>query len=76
MANQVKSKQRVANHGGVLPNEVNAMLTPGNKKQKELIAGFWSLRVEMEISCRNPTRKLEASKKRAIPPKREETATA
>ena len=73
MANQVKSKQRVADHGEVFTaeREVNAMLDLVKQETERVDSRF------LEPACGDGNflaeilrRKLEAAKKRAIPPKR------
>lgn len=73
MANQVKSKQRVADHGEVFTadREVNAMLDLVKQETERVDSRF------LEPACGDGNflveilrRKLEAAKKRAIPPKK------
>lgn len=73
MANQVKSKQRVADHGEVFTaeREVNAMLDLVKQETERVDSRF------LEPACGDGNflaeilrRKLEAAKKRSIPPKR------
>ena len=73
MANQVKSKQRVADHGEVFTadREVNAMLDLVRQETERVDSRF------LEPACGDGNflaeilrRKLEAAKKRAIPPKK------
>lgn len=73
MANQVKSKQRVADHGEVFTadREVNGMLELVKQETERVDSRF------LEPACGDGNflaeilrRKLEAAKKRAIPPKR------
>ena len=73
MANQVKSKQRVADYGEVFTaeREVNAMLDLVKQETERVDSQF------LEPACGDGNflaeilrRKLEAAKKRAIPPKR------
>ena len=73
MANQVKSKQRVADYGEVFTaeREVNAMLDLVKQETERVDSRF------LEPACGDGNflaeilrRKLEAAKKRAIPPKR------
>lgn len=73
MANQVKSKQRVADHGEVFTaeREVNAMLDLVKQETERVDSCF------LEPACGDGNfvaeilrRKLEAAKRRAIPPKK------
>lgn len=73
MANQVKSKQRVADHGEVFTadSEVNAMLDLVKQETERVDSRF------LEPACGEGNflaeilrRKLEAAKRRAIPPQR------
>lgn len=73
MANQVKSKQRVADHGEVFTadREVNAMLDMVKQETERVDSRF------LEPACGDGNflaeilrRKLEAAKRRAIPPKK------
>ena len=73
MGNQVKSKQRVADHGEVFTadREVNAMLDLVKQETERVDSRF------LEPACGDGNfvaeilrRKLEAAKKRAIPPKK------
>lgn len=73
MTSQVKSKQRVADHGEVFTadREVNAMLDLVKQETERVDSRF------LEPACGNGNfvaeilrRKLEAAKKRAIPPKK------
>ena len=73
MAKQVKSRQRVADHGEVFTaeREVNAMLNMVKPETERVDSRF------LEPACGDGNflseilrRKLEAAKKRAIPPRR------
>ena len=73
MARQVKSKQRVADHGEVFTadREVNAMLDLVKQETERVDSRF------LEPACGDGNflaeilhRKLEAAKKRAIPPRK------
>lgn len=73
MTKQIKSKQRVADHGEVFtaPREVNAMLDLVKQETERVDSRF------LEPACGDGNflveilrRKLEAAKKRAIPPKK------
>lgn len=79
MAQQVKSKERVANHGEVFTaeREVNAMLDLVKQETERVDSRF------LEPACGDGNflveilrRKLEAAKKRAIPPKKKKPLPA
>lgn len=54
MAKQVKSRQRMADHGEVFTaeREVEAMCDLVDRKQNELTVAFWNRPAVMETSCR------------------------